>query len=199
VIKLGEVGDAYETLLRRKRMIVYHAVTERPMYAGQELIFDAQHPNGVHRRVMEKLKIVHEIYAHPQQYDADKLQHHTAVALRELAMEEVRLQKYPHYPSRMHCLYVTAALREAEEWGEYFASLGRPVYQIVKLQVEGNCFAGNAARCFRGSTDKQENLRLAQAYWENRPEEGKPSVPEMLVDGKIRVLEILREINANLG
>jgi len=39
-------------------------------------------------------------------YNAYTLEHHTAVALRELALKEVRQKKYPEYPSRMGCLIV---------------------------------------------------------------------------------------------
>jgi len=46
--------------------------------------------------------------------------------------------------------------------------------------------------------DKQENLRLAQLYWENEQNVSEePPVKEILVDGQITVLEIVKEINAN--
>ena len=68
----------------------YHAVTERPMAVGQVICFDETHHSGVWQRVMEKAALVQDIYAHPQQYDSNRLEHQTAVALRELALEEVR-------------------------------------------------------------------------------------------------------------
>lgn len=179
-------------------MYVYHVVTERPMYPGQQIVFDETHRSGVYRRVQEKLEAVREIYAHPDDYDADTLEHHTSVALRELALEEVRQEKYPHYPSRMGCLYVSGTFEEAEKWGKFFAEIGRPTYHIVKLEVEGSCFRGDAAKCFRGQLRKEENLCLAQRYWENSQEEGHTPVWEMLVSGKITVVEIIKQINANL-
>lgn len=51
-----------------------------------------------------------------------------------LALEKVRVYKYPNYPSRMACLYVSKTLKEAEKWFDYFISLGRPTFQIVKLK-----------------------------------------------------------------
>ena len=180
-------------------MQVYHVVTDRPMYPGQQIIFDEDHPSGVYQRVQAKLSAVEDIYANPEKYDADTLEHHTSVALRELALEEVRREKYPHFPSRMGCLYVSKTLEEAENWGKFFAQIGRPTYHIVKMEVDGNCFMGDATKCFRGQLSKAENLRLAQAYWENRNNDPNHNpICEMLVDGKITVLEIVQEINANL-
>ena len=181
-------------------MIAYHVVTDRPMTIGQVIIFDENHHSGVYQRVHDKLEIVRQIYANPIAYKGEELEHHTAVALRELAMEEVRRNSYPQYPSRMACLYVSETLEEAEKWGAFFARIGRPTYAIVKLNIEGKCFAGDATKCFRGQPDASENLRLADIYWRNETAvSNEPPVRELLVDGKISVLEIIKQINANLG
>lgn len=180
-------------------MYVYHVVTDRPMYVGQEIIFDENHHSGVYQRVYEKIDIINKIYANPSEYNADDLEHHTSVALRELALEEVRQKKYPQYPSRLSCLYVSKTFEEADNWGIYFAQIGRPTYCIVKLEVNGNCFIGDATNCFKGTTDKAESLRLAEIYWENKTNKSdEDPVWEMLVDGKITVVEIIKEINANI-
>ena len=178
-------------------MIVYHVVTDRPMYVGQQIVFDENHHSGVYHRVQEKIPVVEEIYANPGNYDADTLEHHTSVALRELSLEEVRQEKYPHYPSRMGCLYVSRTLEEAENWGKFFADIGRPTYHIVKLDVAGNCFVGDATRCFRGQLTKEENRRLAEHYWAHQ-ESDETAVCEILVSGQITVAEIVKEINANI-
>ncbi len=180
-------------------MFVYHVVTDRPMQVGQQIIFDEKHHSGVYQRVHEKMDIVKEIYECPVAYVEKELEHHTAVALRELALEEVRKEKYPQYPSRMSCLYVSKTFEEADNWGKFFAEIGRPTYHIVKLDVQGNVFEGDATKCFKGTSDKQENLRLAERYWENAEEDSEqPPICEMLVDGCITVVEIVKEINANV-
>ena len=180
-------------------MQVYHVVTDRPMYVGQQIVFDEQNYSGVYRRVHEKTDIVKDIYANPAKYNADTLEHHISVALRELALEEVRRKKYPQYPSRMGCLYVSKTFEEAEKWGEFFARIGRPTYHIVKLDVEGNCFDGDATKCFKGQLSEAENLRLAELYWENSSDdECNNGICEMLVNGRITVIEIVKEINANI-
>ena len=72
------------------RNIAYHVVTDRPMYAGQILTFDENTTTGVCRRVMDRRGEAERIYAHPEQFCAEELEHHTRVALRELAMEQIR-------------------------------------------------------------------------------------------------------------
>lgn len=172
----------------------YHVVTERPMYLGQEIIFDEAHQNGVGKRVYEKLPIVEDIYAHPEKYREGELEHHTSVALRELVLEEVRKNRYPQYPSRMACLYVSRTLEEAEKWFAFFKSLGRPTYQIVKLKIEGHLFYQDATGCFDGRLNKEENLKLADVYWSNTPDVSDPKVVmEGLADGIIKVVEVIRE------
>lgn len=181
-------------------MYAYHVVTDRPMHIGQQILFDETHHSGVYQRVYDKIDIVEDIYAYPFKYDEETLEHHTSVALRELALEEVRKEKYPQYPSRMSCLYVSKTLEEAENWGKFFAEIGRPTYHIVKLEIEGNCFRGDATKCFKGKLYKEENLKLAKAYWEQEVDTtNEQSVCEMLVDGKITVVEIVKEINANIA
>ena len=177
----------------------YHVVTDRPMEAGQRIVFDEEHRSGLYGRVMEKLDIVKEIYAHPERYDAARLEHHVSVAMRELALEEVRRKMYPAYPSRMRCLYVSDRLEEAEKWAGLFVEWGRPTYHIVKLRVRGGRFEGDANNCFRASLEHGENLRLAERYWRNAPgPAGEEPIREILADGMIEVLEIVKEIGRNL-
>jgi len=177
---------------------VFHVVTNRPMQQGQTIVFDETHHSGVYQRVMALAEQAADAYAHPEQYPLP-LEHHLDVALRELALEEVRRKRYPQYPSRMACLYVSRKLEEAKRWGEYFARIGRPTYAIVEMLVDGHCFVGDACNCFDGTTDHQENLAKAEHYWANLPNvDGDEPIWEMLVDGRITVVRIVEEINANV-
>lgn len=92
----------------------------------------------------------------------------------------------------MACLYVSKTLEEAEKWFDYFVSLGRPTFQIVKLKVNGHVFCGDATKCFDGKLTEIDNLALAEKYWENNTFDNS-SIIEMLVDGNIEVVEILKE------
>ncbi|MBE6936558.1 MAG: DUF2441 domain-containing protein [Ruminococcaceae bacterium] len=173
----------------------YHVVTDRPMTLHQRILFDQEHHSGVWQRVMDKLPIVEEIYANPEAYRDVTLEHHTDVALRELALEEVRLAEYPQYPSRMACLYVSKTLKESEDWFDFFTRIGRPTFQIVKLRVRGNVFEGDAVKCFDGTPDHEENLRMARRYWKNDPaDDEERTITEVLVDGELEVVEIVKSI-----
>lgn len=179
--------------------IVYHAVTERPMREGQHILLGQDSHNGVYARVMAKLDLVERIYANPAAYQGRELEHHTAVALRELAMEEVRRQLFPQYPSRMACLFVSETLEEAEDRAAFFANdCRRPTYHIVRLRVRGRLFTGDACNCFDGTPVRAKNLALAENYWRNGPSGEDRPVKELLADGDILVQEIVREINKNI-
>ena len=174
-------------------MEFFHVVTERPMHLGQQIIFDENHHSGVYARVMEKKELVEKIYAMPEQFGGEELEHHTKVALRELALEEVRCEKYPEYPSRMSSLYVSKTLEEANKWFDFFTEIGRPTFQIVKVRVKGRVFEGNANNCFDGGTDRNANLKLAEKYWQCLGMGDEAAVREILVDGMIEVVEIVKE------
>ena len=114
-------------------------------------------------------------------------------------MEKVRKEKYPQYPSRMASLYVSKSFKEAEQWGDYFAKLGRPTYGIARIRVNGNVYEGDAYKCFDGVIDEEENLRMAEIYWRNEEnEDGRERIVEILADGDIEFVEIVKEINANI-
>lgn len=163
------------------------------------MLFDEKHPNGVYKRVYEQMSVVEDIYKNPEKYRNTELGHSVDVALRELALEKVRKEKYPQYPSRMAALYVSKTFKEAEQWGDYFAKLGRPTYGIAKIRVNGNVYEGDAYKCFDGCVDEAENIRMAEIYWLNVPnEDGREPIVEILADGDIEVVEIVKEINANI-
>lgn len=178
-------------------LTAYHVVTDRPMQIGQHIIFDDRNHSGVYSRVMALADKANDVYYHPEKYPLP-LEHHLDVALRELAMEEVRMEKYPQYPSRMACLYVSRELEEARRWGEFFARIGRPTYAVVELRITGRVFVGNACNCFDGTPDHEENLVSAEKYWQNAPNADGELIWEMLADGDIEVVRIVEEINANL-
>ena len=180
-------------------MVYYHVISDTPKKEGEHVLLDAEHPNGVYRRVYAQLETVEDIYRDPEKYRGTEMTHEADVALRELVLEKVRKEKYPQYPSRMASLYVSRTYEEAERWGDYFARIGRPTYGIAKITVRGNCYEGDAYKCFDGTVDEAENLRLAEIYWQNGPnEDGQEPITEILVDGDIEITEICKVINANV-
>lgn len=69
----------------------------------------------------------------------------------------------------------------------YHVVTDRPMHPGQRLQFDGSHCCG---------VYRRSNRRLAEQYWEN-PYDGS-GVCEMLVDGEIEVVEIVKEINANL-
>lgn len=136
----------------------FHVISDIPKKVGEHIILDDKHPNGVHKRVYEELETVNDIYNNPEKYKDTELTHKVDVALRELALEKVRKEKYSEYPSRMASLYVSKSYEEAERWGDYFAKLGRPTFGIAKIKVTGRVFEGDAYKCFDGVTANKRIL-----------------------------------------
>lgn len=171
---------------------VYHAVTERPMTLGQQIIFDAEHHNGVYGRVMTFKRIVidgEEVDGPLAELINSDRKRWGEVAYRELALEQIRRESYPQYPSRMSCLYTSHTFEEAVNWAKFFNEIGRKVFSVVKLRVEGNVFDGDATLCFDGVGDPDVDLPLARTYWA-KPETERPVI-ETLVDGVLTVEEVI--------
>jgi len=171
---------------------VYHTVTERPMFSGQIIIFDDENYNGVYNRVMTCKRILagEKIEGDVAEYIKSNLDYCKAVALRELALEKVRREEYPNYPSRMACLYTSRDFEEAKKWADYFQKAGRELFSIVKLRIDGNIFDGDACNCFSGTEIEPENIEKARRYWAMDIPNEKPII-ETLVSGKIFVEEII--------
>ena len=182
-----------------EELFFYHVISDTPKKVGEHILLDEKHPNGVHKRVYEELETVKDIYKNPDKYKDKEMTHKVDVALRELALEKVRKEKYPDYPSRMASLYVSKSYEEAERWGDYFAKIGRPTYGIAKIRVIGKLYEGDAYKCFDGCADEKENLRMAEIYWQNGiNEDGHEPIVEILADGDIEIVEIVKVINANI-
>jgi hypothetical protein len=174
--------------------IVYHVVTEKPMYKEQQIVFDDTHHNGVYNRVMTYKRInegenMSGDVADLIKSDLDKW---SKVSYRELTLEKVRAEEFPQYPSRMACLYTSQTLEEAKDWAKFFKEIGRRVYTIVRLRVNGRAFSGDACNCFDGVADEAINIPKARQYWKMDVENNKPVI-ETIVDGEIFVEEIIEE------
>lgn len=169
---------------------VYHVVTERPMTLGQQIILDADHPNGVCRRVRAWERSM--TGAAPQD-ECDALVasnpvRWAQVAQRELAMEQIRREQFPDLPSRLSCLYTSRTLEAAQTWADFFQKVGRKVFSIVLLEVDGCTFDADACNCFDGTGDESD-LEKALRYWQNAPTE--QPVIETLAGGVLTVKEII--------
>ena len=181
----------------------FHLVTNNPMTVGQIIDFTEGKRNTLYRFFLEK-----EIRDEQQQDVFDAIagkstlnEEETALvkrylglssrAIREQITEFVRIQHFPHYPSRLSCLYATKTLAQAMQWKALFESYNRQVLQLVKLKVKGRYFEGNAELLPKeDGCSFALKIEQAQNYWMN-----KTSGPlmELLIDGEIEVYEIIEE------
>lgn len=172
-------------------IIVYHAITGRPMSKGQTIIMGGDNVNGVCERVrcfeqIERGEQVSGAIAELIRADMDRWK---KVARREQALERVRRAEFPECPSRMACLYASRTKEEAITWARFFMESGRDVYAVARLTVSGRVFTGDACNCFDGGDDAAADDARARRYW--RVERTERPVFETLIDGEIVVSEIV--------
>jgi len=118
----------------------------------------------------------------------------TIRAIREVIVEMVRLQEHPEYPSRLSCLYAAKSYEDALKWKEIFDSYNRNVLQIVKLRVSGNYFEGDANLLPKeDGVPFSQKIEQAREYWNGNV---KNELTEVLINGKIKVLEIIDDFSS---
>jgi len=118
----------------------------------------------------------------------------TIRAVREVIVEMVRLQEYHEYPSRLSCLYAAKSYEDSLKWKELFDSYNRKVLQIVKLRVIGNYFEGDGNLLPKeDGVPFTQKIEQAREYWKGNV---KNELPELLINGKIEVVEIIDDFSS---
>ena len=191
--------------------IFFHVVTRNKMSVGQIIHFDQDQKNTLYRFFFEKEQLnfkgedfIQILYGnrteeglHLNKEDADvamKYISQTIRAVRETIVEMVRVQEFPQYPSRLSCLYAAKSYEDALKWKALFESFNRNVLQIVKLRVEGSTFVGDANRLPKeDGIPFSQKIEQAREYWRGNVTS---ELPEVLINGKIEVIEIIDEFSA---
>ncbi|PHE22669.1 hypothetical protein COF41_02635 [Bacillus toyonensis] len=188
----------------------YHIVTKKKMNIGQIIHFDNNQTNTLYHFFFERehlnatgedsIQILKSNYInnelHINNENAQvimKYTDQTIRAVRETIVEMVRLQEYPEYPSRLSCLYASKSYEDALKWKALFDSYNRDVLQIVKLLVSGNSFEsdGNLLPKEDGISFSRK-IEQARDYWKGN---SKSELPELLINGKIQVVEIIDDFS----
>jgi len=186
----------------------YHIVTNKEMNIGQIIDFDRNQKNTLYRFFFEReifnskdedfIQILYNHFSseglHLNKEDAKVVTEYTDQtirAIREVITEMVRLQEYPEYPSRLSCLYAVKSYEEALKWKELFDTYNRKVIQIVKLRVAGNYFEGDGNLLPKADgVSFSRKIEQAREYWKGNV---KNELPELLINGKIEVVEIIHD------
>lgn len=193
-----------------KERIFYHIVTRNKMNVGQIIHFDKDQKNTLYRFFFEKEQrnskgedFIQILYgSHTQEglnlnkEDADVAKKYigqTIRAVRETIVEMVRLQEFPQFPSRLSCLYAAKTYEDALKWKQLFESYNRKVLQIVKLRVEGQTFLGDGNLLPKeDGAPFSQKIEQAREYWKGNI---KNELPEVLINGKIEVVEIIDDFS----
>lgn len=190
-------------VLDMETFYAFHLVTNNRMTVGQRIDFTKGQTNTLHRFFLEK-EIRNEQQQDIFQMIAGKStlnEEETAMvkrylgssirAIREQITEFVRIQHFPHYPSRLSCLYATKTIDQAMQWKSLFESYNRQVLQLVKLKVEGRYFEGDAQLLpTEDGSSFVQKIEQAHSYWNNKSSK---LLTELLIDGEIEVFEIIEE------
>jgi len=193
------------------QFFAYHIVTRNKMSLGQVINFDENQYNSLYRFFFEKeqinskgedfIQILQCQYTNEGLY-LDKENADTAIryigqttrAIREVIVEMVRLKEYSQYPSRLSCLYAAKTYEDVLKWKQIFDSFKRKVLQIVKLKVVGNYFEGDGDLLPKeDGISFSKKMEQAREYWNGNTSN---ELPELLINGKIEVVEIMDDFPA---
>ncbi|ENQ3108398.1 DUF2441 domain-containing protein [Bacillus cereus] len=197
--------------MNKNELYVYHIVTRKKMSLGQIITFNKNENNTLYRFFFEREQLnskgedfIQILQGHNTNEGLNLNKENTEVAIkyvdqtiraiREVIVEMVRLQEYPEYPSRLSCLYAAKSYEDALKWKELFDSYNRNVLQIVKLRVIGNSFEGDGNLLPKeDGAPFSQKIEQAKEYWKGNITN---ELPELLINGKIEVVEIIHDFSA---
>ena len=186
----------------------YHLVTNKLMEVGQYIDFSGETTNTLYKFFFEKE------FKNSRNHDVNRIiSDNTTVngtvlntedsgvvnayldtvsrSIRETITEMIRLKYFPEYPSRLSCLYAARDFDEVLRWMDVFESYHRKVLQIVKIDTDGTYFVGDGDLLpTNDATSFEKKIAQAMKYWSGFHE---GVLPEVLLNGKIRVIEIVKD------
>lgn len=113
------------------------------------------------------------------------------VALRDLAIEQVRMAKYPDYPSRLHCMYLSPDKQTAiDNLNNFIKRDGKGCFQVIAVKCSGNIFKVEK-NIERAGASFEEYLAEAEKFWEQKIK----TANAILFEGIAEIVEIIKEIN----
>ncbi|OSY17413.1 hypothetical protein BTJ48_01224 [Bacillus mycoides] len=197
--------------MNKAEFYAYHIVTRKTMSIGKIIHFDKNQTNTLYHFFFEREQLnsndEDSIQIFKRHYINEELHinnenakvvlnyiDQTIRAVRETIVEMVRLQEFPEYPSRLSCLYASKSYEDALKCKALFDSYNRDVLQIVKLRVIGSSFEGDG-----NLLPKEDGIPFAQKmeqareYWKGNV---RNELPELLINGRIEVVEIIDDFSS---
>lgn len=188
--------------MKVEKEIYYHANSGNILSIGDILIFNKDTTNKMYEEVYNKeFKLdnndANELICNKKRnkdylLTDDELNlllntvNNDAFIMRELALEEIRKNNYPAYPSRLRCLYVTKDKEEAKEWCTILKRNKKECKQVLTLELTGEIFIGDGNLMKRQNISYQKHLENAKDYWSHKTNDS----PEYLFYGEAKVIDI---------
>ena len=188
--------------MKIEKEIYYHANSGNTVSIGDILLFNSNTKNKMYEEVYNKqFKLgemdANELLCYKKKENNLNLSeeelilllstvNNDAFIMRELALEEVRKEKYNDYPSRLRCLYVTKSKEDAFNWSNILKRNQKQCKQILTLELKGEIFIGDGNLMKRQNISYQEHLNIAEKYWNQQTNES----PELLFYGEAKVIDI---------
>ena len=188
--------------MKVNKEIFYHAYSGEKVNVGDVLVFNS----GTHNKMYDEVYnneyktdgidanelLINKKRNQERSFSIDEFElllntvNNDAFVLRELTLEEVREMKYPNYPSRLSCLYVTKTKEEAINWSEILKRNKKKCKQVLTLELTGEifCFDGNLMK--RQNVSYQKHLENADLYWNSIDSNNS----EIIFYGEAKVIEI---------
>ena len=188
--------------MKVNKEIYYHANSGEIVKGGDTLVFNSKTHNKMYHEVYKSEFKIDKIDAnelliekkrnHNKNLSIEELElilntvNNDAFIMRELALEEVRKEKYPNYPSRLNCLYVTKTKEDAINWSNILKRNNKECKQILTLELTGELFIGDGDLIKRQNKSYQKHIETAEKYWKSEI----ISTSEYLFYGKAKVIKI---------
>ena len=188
--------------MRVENKIYYHVNSYKELNIGDVLTFDNDTHNQMYETVFNSSYKLNDIDANEllinKKRDNDtslsndefnlvlNTVNNDAYVMRELALESIRKEYYPDYPSRLSCLYLTNNIEDAEMWVNILKRNKKTALQILTLKVNGEIFEGDGSLMKRLNLSYNEHLENAKKYWSNETD----NKDEILFLGNAKVIDI---------
>ncbi len=188
--------------MKVNKKIFYHAYSGEKVNVGDVLVFNS----GTHNKMYDEVYnneykidgidanelLINKKRNNDRDFSVEEFElvlntiNNDAFVLRELALEEVRKSKYPSYPSRLSCLYITKTKEEAINWIKILKRNKKKCKHVLILELTGEifCFDGNLMK--RQNASYQKHLENAELYWNSINSNNS----EILFYGEAKVIKI---------
>ena len=161
--------------------IYYHANSGDKLKVGDILVFNSSTKNKMWDTVynseylLDDMDVNEIMIKHMNNKDINftndelvtifKTVNNDVYVMRELALEEVRKEKYSNYPSRLRCMYVCPNIDDAREWVNILKRNNKECHQILKLECSGEVFSFDGKLLRRINCSYNKHLENAEKYW----------------------------------